>query len=299
MDEGQGNPWDAPEGGSTPSTAPAVEPSPAPPAGDPNRNKVIFIALGAFVVILVAGVLLSQGGGSDDGKVKTNGTTTVSTPGVTPAQSLAITGTIDNFDRADNKDQLGELPNGSPWTVQQGSWGIVDKSAYVSNPDLKHRNIAFVGTGYAEGQAQVKITKMAPQAGIVFRYTGACSYWAIESAPAAVTWNIIKVEKCKATTKNTGYTPIGDGTTVGVRFDKTSVTVVINGKVVKTLQDDSLAGSGKVGLVVSGKNAGKARFDDFVAGGLKGQGIVKPGAKGGKGPTTTAPAGGATTTTIK
>ena len=323
MDEGQANPWDtpaapAPADDSSPSPSPtppaaaADTPPPAPPAPsgfgqDPNRNRVVVVAVVIFLVILVAGYVLSRPSKSKN----SSSTSTTSASATTAAgggagggstvagQAASITGTTDTFTRADNLTQLGSLPNGSKWTVQTGTWGIVNDTAYLSGPNTTRRNIAWVGTGYAAGQVQVKISTMAPSAGIVFRYSGPCSYWSIESAPAVASWNIFKVEKCKATQEgNTGYTTVSSGVTIGAIWTADSITVVVNGKIVKTLQNKDLVGAGKVGMVASGKDASKVRFSDFVAGGVKGQGIVKPGKKAGAG-TPTTKASGTTPTTTK
>ena len=313
MNDSDRNPWDDPEDdlASTSPAAPMPSPDPAPapataaprpaaepavaktnadhvatdPEIDPNRNRVVFIALGIFVVIALVGFLLSRGG-DDETATNAGGNTPanggVSQPGggsTVPVQTAAIAGTEDPFSRTDDPTSLGKVPNGSIWNVQEGStWGISGGQAYLSSPDPDpfHRNIAWVGSGFANGQMQVRMTKMAPQAGIVFRYTSECSYWSIESAPAAATWNVYKVENCKATQlDNTGYTAGGDGVTIGVKLSDTTVQVVINGAVVKEYQDSALAKNpGGVGMVVSGPMSDEARFDDFVAGGPDGQGIL-------------------------
>ena len=327
MDESERNPWDAPEDDPTPAdestptphpvavpadapvsaAAPATQSSPPPPAdapyvkadadpdADPNRNRVVLIALAAFVVIAIVGFILSQGGQDKQDPNAGPGvaTTVVGGGGSTvPAQALVIKGTDDPFSRADDVGSLGAVPNGTKWAAQKGStWGVSGGQAYVAKPDTNplHRNIATVLSGFANGQVQVTVAKMVPTAGIIFRYTGECSYWALESSPAYATWNVTKVDKCNATqVANTGQTNISDGTTVGVVLTDSTITVVINGKVVKVIQDASLSDNpGNVGITVSGEDSGKARFDDFIAGGPDGQGILT--ADVGKAPTTTAP----------
>lgn len=289
MSEGQDNPWDGPDDASDENRpvpaestvderTPAAEPPPAAPMHvddepvDPNRNRVVLIALGAFVVIALVGFFLSQGG---DDPVATGGSTTIAGQPTTPQASLEIAGTSDAFNRDDSTESMGAVPNGTPWTVVTGSWGINAGTAYVANPDPARRNIAWVPTGHADNQVAVKITKMAPQTGLVFRFAGDCSFWTIESSPAVATWNVYKVEQCKATQMgNLGYTAVGDGVTLAVRSQGNTITIAVNGKVVKTIEDPTLAGSGKVGLVSFGGAAGEARFDDFVAGSATGLGIV-------------------------
>ena len=259
----------------------------APPASqeaeiDPNRNRVVLIALAAFVVIAVVGFILAQGGDDKPPGTDDAGTATTVVTGVgstVPAQALVIKGTEEPFSRADDATSLGSVPNGSKWTAQKGStWGISGGQAYVAKPDSNdlHRNIAFIGSGFANGQVEVTVAKMATTAGIVFRYTSECSYWALESAPTYATWNVTKVDKCNATTLgNTGYTALDDGVKVGVVLTDSTVTVVINDKVVKVIQDASLSDNpGGVGMTVSGPDSATARFDDFIAGGPEGQGIL-------------------------
>ena len=198
------NPWDEPAqepgdpaANANPAEAAPADRSPAPPTGpesDPNRNKVIFIAVAVFVVIALVGFLLSRGG-NDNASKKERGPSGKETP-TQPQANLSITGTIDAFTRADDPASLGKFPNGAVWTAERGTWGIKDNAAYVSNADQERRNIIWVGTGHETGQAQVKISKMVPQAGLVFRYNGPCSYWVVDSVPSVASWNIWKI-RCR------------------------------------------------------------------------------------------------------
>jgi len=304
MDESERNPWDPPENDPAPApeslTAPVEEPNAptssasaeepgAPPVApatdepdiDPNRKRVVLIALAAFVAIAVIGFLLSRGSSSDPNQSGDSSATTAPVFGgsSSPAQTITIKGTNDPFGRSDDAKSLGAVPNGSKWVVQKGStWGISGGQAYVSKPDANvlHRNIAIVGSGFANGQVQVTVARLTTTAGIVFRYSGECSYWALEAAPKYATWNLTKVDKCKATQiANTGYTAASDGVTVGVLLTDKTITVVVNGKAVKVIQNGALSQNpGNVGMTVSGPDSGTARFDDFIAGGPDGQGIL-------------------------
>ncbi len=290
----------------TPEPAPASRPSGGcfgrgthglwPGAWTPTRTALVIVAVVVFVLILVAGYMLSRPSknnstGNSTGTSQPTATTAAGVRRRNPGQqgqAVLITGTTDSFTRADNPTQLGGLPNGSKWTVQTGGWGISNDSAYLSVPDTAHRNVAWVGTGYPAGQVQVKIATMEPGAGIVFRYSGPCSFWSVESAPAVASWNIFKVEEVQGHRRKA--TP---ATTVGLRrHDRRHLDRRLDhggGQRQDRLhrcRTRTWRGAGKVGMIVSGKDSSKVRFAEFVAGGVKGQGIVKPTKKAG---TTTTP----------
>lgn len=264
------------------------EPSPE------DRRRVLVFAGIAFVVIAVIAFALTRGG--DEEQRTGDGDTPTSQPGGSPPAggSVIITGTPDTFNRADTTDGLGALPSGAQWVVQTGGWAIRANEAVVSRPEEQKRNTVFVATGYPDPQAQVRLTKIGSNAGMVFRYQGECNYWAVYAVPEFATWNVVKVIDCAVVGpeedpdaqvyRTIESVPVADGTTVGVVLDGETIDIVLNGKVVTTIEDPDLAGVGRLGLTTKGP--GEVRFDDFVAGGPEGQGVV-----GG----TTVPADGATT----
>ena len=71
---------------------------------------------------------------------------------------------------------------------------------------------------------------------------------------------------------------MADGSTIGVIQTGNQIQVVLDGKVVDSFEDPYLAGTGGVGLTARGlaevARIGEARWDDFVAGGPSGEGII-------------------------
>ncbi len=304
------NPWDDPDAG--PADAPAATPAePATPAaptpgaapdagaeGEADRRRVLVIAAVAIVVIAAVAFVLTRGGdeGDDAATPTTAGQGQATDGGGGPGGgAIVIAGTSDTFNREDSDDGLGALPSGAPWIIQSGTWAIRSGEAVVAQPEAERRNTAIVATGYPDPQAQVRMTKAANGAGMVFRYQGECNFWAVYAVPEYATWNVEKVIDCarvgeeedSPVYRTIASAPVGDGTTVGVVLNGDQVQIVLNGNIALTFEDPDLAGVGRLGLTTRGD--GDAAFDDFVAGGPGGQGVVGPSTEGG--------AGGSTTTT--
>lgn len=301
--------------GTTATEDATATPPPAAPAapaatddGDADRRRVLVIAAVAFVVIAAVAFVLTRGGDEDD---------TPAGPGTTNEQAAAsdgqgsggaitIAGTADSFNRDDSDDGLGALPSGAPWVVQSGTWAIRSGEAVVAQPEAERRNTVYVATGYPDPQAQVRLTTIANGAGMVFRYQGECNFWVVYAVPEFATWNVEKVVDCarvgaeedSPVYRTITNAPVGDGTTVGVVLSGEQVQIVLNGTIALTFEDADLAGVGRVGLTSRGDD--EVAFDDFVAGGPGGQGVVgaaTPGGEGeGEGPTTTSGEGGSSTT---
>lgn len=295
------NPWDAPadddsapEATAAPGPAPVGddepttdEPTTDGPAGDEggadgtgaeDRRRVLVIAGVAFVVIAAIAFVLTRG--DDDTTTSDDDRTSVtSQPADGGGQAIAIAGTPDTFDRDDTGDGLGALPSGAEWVVQSGGWAVQGGQAVVTQPDPERRNTVYVATGYADPQAQVRMATVAVNAGMVFRYQGECNYWAVYAVPEFATWNVEKVIDCERVGEGDSQVyrtitqaPVADGTNVGVVLRGEEVRIVLNGRVVLTFQDPDLAGVGRVGL--TSKGPAPVVFDDFIAGGPEGQGII-------------------------
>lgn len=273
-----------------PETASADSPAATPATaddtstGDEDRRRVLVIAAVAFVVIAAVAFVLTRGGDDDD----TAGGTTTTVAGQASAGggegsgggAITIAGTSDTFNRDDSDDGLGALPSGAPWVVQSGTWAIRSGEAVVAQPEAERRNTVYVATGYPDPQAQVRLTTIANGAGMVFRYQGECNFWAVYAVPEFATWNVEKVIDCERVGgegdspvyRTITGAPVGEGTTVGVVLSGEQVQIVLNGTIALTFDDPDLAGVGRLGLTSRGD--AEVAFDDFVAGGPGGQGIV-------------------------
>jgi hypothetical protein len=256
------------------------------PADDEPVSDRTTLAIGvvmAIVTVAIVAMLVVTGGGDDSG-----GGNAPQAQEIQP--TTAVFGTLDEFDRADAA-QLGPFTSDREWNALSGEWGIVDGDAYVVESD-EFRNHAVVGLGQSDGAVQVRLDRLTAGAGVVFRFRGPGSYWAVVAAPNGGTWNLIRVEETRAeVVDNTGITPVTDGTTVAARFVGEEIEVIINGIVRLTVQDDFLSDQGQVGMTVRGDDATDARFDDFVAA-LPGNRPLYVGEGSGTAPTTTVADGG-------
>lgn len=248
----------------------------------PARHRFLIGAVVLLAAVAVVGVVAVTRG-TDDGERPATTTTS------TTAAAVGVFGTLDDFDREDTEETLGALPNGTPWSAEVGRWGIEDGAAFVADGAGEARSFAIVGLGgQTHGAAQVRMSVVAPSAGLAFRYRGPYNYWAVVAVPEVATWNVIKVvDGEQDIVGNTGErSPMADGTTVAVRLEGDRIEVVVNGELRRTLDDPFLAGVGRLGLTARGETGGAARWDDFV--------VALPGNRP-LPPTTSATEGGSTT----
>jgi hypothetical protein len=260
-----------------------------------SRATLLIGAIVVVVVIGIVGVLIATSGGGDDGGPETAGT-----GGGQQGQqeNVAVFGSTDSFDRAESADSLGNMPDGRAWLVDAGTWGITSGQAQVSESH-EYRNHAVVGIGQGDGAVQVRMTRVTPGSGLVFRYEGPYNYWALVAVPEVATWNIYKVvDGTREIVGNTGEAQTRDGTTIAVRTNGDTIELIVNGRVMKTIVDDFGQDNGRFGLTVAGgEQSTTARFDDFVVGLPDGSpppaagGATPPGTGGGGGgtPSTAAP----------
>ncbi len=172
-------------------------------------------------------------------------------------------GAVDPFDRDDSASSLGHTPSGVAWHAESGTWGIASGQAVVYSPG-EGADFATVGAAWPDCVVQVRLTKVAPYAGLVFRYRDPANYWAVVAAPAYSTWVIVRVADGQTTQMgNTGLVSTGDGTTVGARMRGATVDILVDGKIMTTVASPPSPGADKVGLTADGADATHARFDDF------------------------------------
>lgn len=171
---------------------------------------------------------------------------------------------LDAFDRDDSSSTLGRTPAGARWLTPSGTWGVSAGQAYVAVPAAGH-DIAVVGPAPRDGAVQVRLSRVSPLAGLVFRYRDPSDYWAVVAAPDYATWAIVRVEGGQETVVgNSGFVSTGDGTTVGARVRGADVTVLVDGRPTTTLTTGPPGDTDQVGMVATGSEANQARFDDFA-----------------------------------
>lgn len=172
--------------------------------------------------------------------------------------------TVDRFVQPDSVFSLGAAPRAGAWEAAGGIWGVARHRAYVAGAASEGANIAVLDLSPGPSAVEVRMAHAAQGAGLVFRYQDPQDYWAVLDVPAYATWSIIKVTKGRATgAGDTGLSPVGDGTTIGVRLLGPRIQVALGTKVVRTIVDPSLDRAGMAGLIAEGGAATAARFSDF------------------------------------
>jgi len=178
---------------------------------------------------------------------------------------LAVGGGLDSFSRFDSSTTLGAMPGGPPWRSIGGVWAVGYGQAYPAKP-ISGRNLAVLDLGHGDGAVQVRVPHLGQGAGVVFRYRDPADYWYVAATPAYASWAVVKVvgghEEAVTTT---GFSQVGDGTTVAVRFEGDEITVALDGAVKAQVSDGALSDAGGVGLTIRSPDAAKVRFDDFRA----------------------------------
>lgn len=247
-----------------------------------DRRRIVVIAGVAFLVIALLGFVLTRDAEDDttDGEPPA-ASVDAGSDAQADGETAAISGTSDDFDRPDTDGGVDPLPSGAAWEFESGDWEIRANEVAVVAPE-ENRNFMVVDIGYPDQQSQVRLSTAVSGAGLTFRYQDPFHYWAVEPVPEFATLNIIKVTggEAQGPPESLGVfdkiadVPIADDVTIGVVLSGTQIEFVVNGKVVKILDDPDLAGTGRAGLTAFGPDAGTARFDDFTAGGPTGQGAI-------------------------
>lgn len=247
-------------GGADPSV-----PSDARPRGrrrkarDRNRREVVATVMVVVAVLAIVGFLIALA-------VRSSGTSKTSqatgAAGNIPARG-PNTAVYDRFDRADSSNSLGNAETGQQWLTGDVPWSISGKVAQLQRGDPPHFVLAVVKAGSPDGSVQATIPKISNGAGVVFRYRNAFNYWEVVASPSFSTWNVRKVVGGKVTLiGNVGVAAAVDGTTIGVTYVDTRITVQVNGKDVWATLDSDVDDGEFIGLI--GLSDGAARWDNFV-----------------------------------
>lgn len=231
-------------------------------SGAPSRTHVgrtWLIVAGIFAVIAVIGVVTSV----VTAPHKAKKVASVGNGPVPPRGPNTLV--YDTFDRLDNAASLGRTATGQPWAVVGVPWAIQGGQASVAKADQSKRTVAVVDLGFSDGSVQVAMSKVVAGSGIVFRYRDASNYWAVTAAPRYGTWNLQKaVDGTVTTLGNVGLVGANDGTTIRVTFDRSHITIEVNGIEERSFNDADLVDETQVGMVGIADTSLAARWDNFV-----------------------------------
>jgi hypothetical protein len=174
----------------------------------------------------------------------------------------------DSFDRT--AAGLGSTDTGQQWkTPTPGAWNTADGEAYVAtpNPDPAGRTMALVDLGSDNGSVQATIAGSAQGWGLVFRYRGPNEFWTLTASTRFASYNLTHVTKGRA--EQADRLPMGRqtaGTVVGVQFQGSQVTILIDDRPAKTITDpDGGNGGRQVGMVLADGTTTEARWREFEA----------------------------------
>ncbi len=200
---------------------------------------------------------------------------TTAADGGAVGEVLEVVGTLDSFERPNDAQSLGSIPNGPRWFSDAGTWGVSNGQAYVSGP-VDGRNHAVVDLGDQDGLVQVQLNRVVNGAGLVFRYQSPFDYWAVVAVPTYATWAIVQVvDGEEMVVANTGLSPIADGTVVAVRTEDDVADIALDGRVVATV-DTGPSDATRVGVTaqaIPGIDAAATRFDNFAVALLDGRSL--------------------------
>jgi hypothetical protein len=241
-DEATPAPADADATPATDDAASDTTEDPEPEAAQPRSRKALAFAAGIVAVLALVGILLAVFGvfGSSDDTF------------------------TDSFNRRGRTTSVAVRGEQGQWSAVSGTWGVQSHAAYVSDP-VVGPNLLIAPDTTGDGTLQLRMTSVAPGAGLVFRYQDPQNYWRLVAFPRVLTWQIERVENGRTTfVANTGaFSRVEDGTTIGVRIQGENLDFLVDGKVRQSLRSHQGDLAGSTGLFASGRNADQARWDDF------------------------------------
>jgi hypothetical protein len=175
----------------------------------------------------------------------------------------------DDFDRT-SAESLGTAPTGQAWIYPtEGTWGTGDGAAYVvrANAHPGGRTMALVDLKSDNGSVSAAIGQLGAGWGLVFRDRGPTEFWTLTASPTFASYNLQHVADGKSVAAgNVAMAKQATGTVVTVQFQGPTITILIDGKAVKTLTDpDGGNGGTRVGLVLADGSTTDARWKGFEA----------------------------------
>ena len=216
-------------------------------AAQDRRAGVVLVLI--FVLVAAVGLIV---GGADE----------TSSSGRARAPRTDPTGVIDTFD----VDGALGADGGLPWRDVIGEWAAEGGTARVLKPGPS-RNMAVITSTGADARAGVTVAKVGANSGLVFRFRDRSNYWQVVAVPAYSTWNLQKVVNGRPTAvRNTGLSPVQDGTRIEVQLSGPTITVIIAGIQRLQVNDNHARHARGLGLIAIGRGAAEVRWDDFKVG---------------------------------
>jgi hypothetical protein len=160
----------------------------------------------------------------------------------------------DNFDTT--SETLGEVEtlNGLVWKQFNGNFATSFGGALVtqnSTANVRKPHAILVPLSPVS-RVTSRLDFVSGGSGIIFRFGDSLNFWSIQAEPAYSTWNIVKTEDGKPTfVGNSGLTEMRKSSTISVTLSGSEISVLINGKKLKTISDSTGAKNLGVGLLGS------------------------------------------------
>jgi hypothetical protein len=179
--------------------------------------------------------------------------TTAVNPADVGIEPFAIDGTIP------------EIETELPLRVESGTWAVVEGQLTTGDIPNLLPYFLIADAGSPEGLRQVTLPQTANGAGLAFRFVNRRNHFKLTAAPNFATWALAKVVRGEETPLgNVGVAEAGAGTTIGVLLSGETITITVNGRPVRSLDDPDLADATGMGIIAEGGESAIARFDDMV-----------------------------------
>lgn len=220
--------------------------------GLPAWAPKVFIGISVAVVVALGLFIL---GGDPAGSPMRQ-----AEPGASPTTGPEGAG-VDEFDRSG--PGLGE---GGPiyrWIALSGTWDVIEEEAAATFHE-GFATYAVTDVGAKDGTAEVTVAQMADGAGVVIRFIDPDNHWALRAIPSFGGWQLVKVTNGEVTTVADVAGSTTSGVRVGLRNTANTVSVVVDGEVLASVEDATHTGVTQVGLTMKGPQTSLARFDDFA-----------------------------------
>lgn len=173
---------------------------------------------------------------------------------------------VDTFSNTEGEDGAGRTDNGRPWRIVSGDWQIRKGELAVSAPEKAGASIVVADVGSPNFSIRVEVAKVVSGAGLVFRYAGPNNFWSLTAAPKSATWTLTKYSQGQASVPiKLGTAHVRDGTTITVNASGGQITIYVDDVEIKTINDEASKDATQLGLIASGPDRERVRFDDFVA----------------------------------
>jgi hypothetical protein len=148
----------------------------------------------------------------------------------------------------------------------KGDWQVRDGRITIERHGRYLLSLLVTDGRTSDAAISARMPVVRSGSGIVFRYANPFNYWMVRAVRGVASWQLLKVVDGKtAFVGNTGFSPTGDGTVVGVatRADG-AIAISFNGKVQSSFTDHDLADKRGVGVGAVGGGSSGAVFTEFT-----------------------------------